>query len=193
MPVTINGTNGISGVDGLATSPAVQGTDTNTGVFFPAADQVGIAANGSQVINIAAAGATVTGTLNSSGNVNIGTTGVAAKLYVAGNAASNISAIGNTSGTITLDLGTANNFSLTLNANSSNTLANPSNLTPGQSGVIFVTQDATGSRTLAYGTSWDFTNSTAPTLSVTANAVDVIAYVVRSSTSIAAQFIANIG
>ncbi len=34
MSVIINGTTGISGVDGSASTPAVQGTDTNTGVFF---------------------------------------------------------------------------------------------------------------------------------------------------------------
>jgi len=41
MPVTINGTTGIAGVDGSASTPAVQGTDTNTGIYFPAADRIG--------------------------------------------------------------------------------------------------------------------------------------------------------
>ncbi len=39
MSVIINGTTGISGVDGSASTPAVQGADTNTGVFFTAADE----------------------------------------------------------------------------------------------------------------------------------------------------------
>lgn len=34
MPITINGTTGISGVDGSAGTPALQGTDTNTGISF---------------------------------------------------------------------------------------------------------------------------------------------------------------
>jgi hypothetical protein len=34
MPVNINGSTGISGVDGSAGTPAIQGSDTNTGVFF---------------------------------------------------------------------------------------------------------------------------------------------------------------
>lgn len=93
--------------------------------------------------------------------------------------------------TITPDFGLGNNFSVTLGGN--RTLANPTNLTAGQSGVIFIAQDATGSRTLAYGSSWDFPNATAPTLTTTANAVDVLVYTVRSSTSIAAQLITNIG
>ena len=43
MPVTINGTTGIAGANGSASTPAVQGEDTNTGVFFPAADTVAVA------------------------------------------------------------------------------------------------------------------------------------------------------
>ncbi len=43
MAVTINGTTGIAGVDGSASTPAVQGADTNTGVFFPAADTIAFA------------------------------------------------------------------------------------------------------------------------------------------------------
>ena len=56
--------------------------------------------------------------------------------------------------TITPDFALANNYSVTLAGN--RTLANPTNLTAGQSGSIFISQDATGSRTLAYGTYYDF-------------------------------------
>ena len=91
--------------------------------------------------------------------------------------------------TITPDFAVANNFSVTLGGN--RTLANPSNLTAGQSGSIFISQDGTGSRTLAFGSYWDFPAGTAPTLSTAASAVDRIDYVVRSSTSIHAVFTAN--
>lgn len=131
--------------------------------------------------------------IDTSGNVNIATTGKSQKLYVNGNSASVISAIGSTSGTITLNMANANNFSFTLNANSSNTLANPTNFEPGQSGVIYVTQDSTGSRTLAYGTYWKFTQQTAPTLTTLPNAVDVITYTVKSATEITASIILNVG
>lgn len=93
--------------------------------------------------------------------------------------------------TITPDFSVDNNFTVTLAGN--RTLANPTNLNAGQSGVIFISQDATGSRTLAFGSSWDFPNGTAPTLTTTANAVDVLVYSVRSGTSIAASLITNIG
>jgi len=70
MTVTINGTTGIAGVDGSAATPAVQGVDTNTGVYFPAADQVGLTAGGSQVLLVTASGSTVTGTESVSGNLS---------------------------------------------------------------------------------------------------------------------------
>ena len=91
--------------------------------------------------------------------------------------------------TITPDFALANNFSVTLGGN--RTLANPTNLTAGQSGSIFISQDGTGSRTLAYGSYYDFAGGTAPTLSTAASAVDRIDYVVRTSTSIHCVFTAN--
>jgi hypothetical protein len=90
---------------------------------------------------------------------------------------------------ISINLADSNNFSVTLGGN--RTLDNPSNIVAGQSGSIFITQDGTGSRTLAYGSYWDFSTGTAPTLSTAANAVDRIDYIVRSSTSIHAVFTAN--
>jgi hypothetical protein len=90
--------------------------------------------------------------------------------------------------TITPDLAASNNFSVTLAGN--RTLANPINIVAGQSGSVFITQDGTGSRTLAFGSYWDFAGGTAPTLSTAAASVDRIDYVVRSATSIHAVFTA---
>lgn len=92
--------------------------------------------------------------------------------------------------TITPDFSLANNFSVTLGG--SRTLANPTNLTAGQSGVIVITQDGTGSRTLAYGSYFKFAAGTAPTLTTTASAVDVLAYYVESSTRITARLIGDV-
>ena len=92
--------------------------------------------------------------------------------------------------TITPDFAAANNFSVTLGGN--RTLANPTNLTAGQNGTIVVTQDGTGSRTLAYGSNWKFPGGVAPSLTTTASAVDVIAYYVESATRITARLISDV-
>ena len=89
--------------------------------------------------------------------------------------------------TVTPDFSASNNFSLTLGQNT--TIANPTNLVAGQSGSIFLVQGSTG-YTGAWGSSWDFTTGTAPTLSA-ASKVDRVDYIVRSGTSIHAVFTAD--
>ena len=49
MSLILDGTNGLSDVDGTAAAPAIRGTDANTGIFFPAADRIGFAEGGVQV------------------------------------------------------------------------------------------------------------------------------------------------
>lgn len=71
MPININGTTGISGADGSAATPAIQGADTNTGIFFPAADTVAIATGGVERVRA-----------DSSGNVGIGTSSPSTRLEV---------------------------------------------------------------------------------------------------------------
>jgi hypothetical protein len=63
MTITINGTTGIAGVDGSASTPSYQGNDTNTGIFYPAADTIAFAEGGAEVARF-----------NSSGQLGIGTT-----------------------------------------------------------------------------------------------------------------------
>lgn len=92
--------------------------------------------------------------------------------------------------TITADFAAGNNFSVTLGGNRQ--LANPTNQTAGQSGVITITQDGTGSRTLAYGSNWKFSGGTAPVLTTTANAVDLLVYFVESASRISARLVTDI-
>jgi hypothetical protein len=92
--------------------------------------------------------------------------------------------------TITPNFALANNFSLTIGGNQ--TLANPTNLVAGQSGVILITQDGTGSRTLAYGSNWKFAGGAAPILTTTPAAVDALVYYVNSSSAITTALINNI-
>ena len=92
--------------------------------------------------------------------------------------------------TITPDFADSNNFSATLDTNA--VLANPTNLTAGQSGCIWITQDGTGGRTLGYGSYWDFTGGTIPTVTSTASARSCLVYAVQSTTQITATLITNL-
>mgnify|MGYP003671144781 CR=1 FL=1 len=83
---------------------------------------------------------------------------------------------------IATDMALNNFFSVTLGGNRA--LANPTNIVAGQSGSFFITQDGTGSRTLSYGSYFDFVGGTAPTLTTTASAVDRVDYIARTTTSL---------
>jgi len=91
---------------------------------------------------------------------------------------------------VTIDMADSNHFSCTMAHNI--TFANPTNITAGQTGSIFLTQDGTGSRTASWGGYWDWAAGTAPTLTTTAAAVDRIDYVVRTTTSINAVATLNL-
>lgn len=60
MAIIINGTSGISGVDGSAGTPALQGLDPNTGISF-----------GTDTVNLVTGG-TTRATVDSSGNIDLG-------------------------------------------------------------------------------------------------------------------------
>ena len=88
------------------------------------------------------------------------------------------------SSAVSLDFSTGNNFTTILNGNVS--IANPTTPQPGQSGIIYIRQDGTGSRTMSFNSSWDFAGGTVPTLSTAASAVDALIYNVQTSTAISA-------
>lgn len=89
--------------------------------------------------------------------------------------------------TVAVDMSLGINFSLTIGGN--RTLGNPTNPKVSQCGVIVITQDGTGSRTLAYGTNWEFAGGTAPVLSTAAGTKDLLHYEVLSATSIFATLV----
>ena len=70
MTLYLSGTTGISGVDGSAGTPAIQGTDTNTGISFPAADTIAFNEGGAEAMRIDSSARLLVGV--SSANANGG-------------------------------------------------------------------------------------------------------------------------
>jgi hypothetical protein len=71
MSLILSGTDGLSDIDGSAATPAIRGTDANTGIFFDT-DIIGFAEGGAEVARF-----------DSSGNLLIGTASPIAPLTVA--------------------------------------------------------------------------------------------------------------
>jgi len=61
MALNINGTTGISGVDGSVSAPALTGTDSNTGITFPSADTIKFSTGGVERMSITNSGVTGAG------------------------------------------------------------------------------------------------------------------------------------
>ncbi len=98
-------------------------------------------------------------------------------------------ALTSSSASIAVDMNSANNFTHTTTENT--TLANPTNMTAGQYGSIVITQGATA-RTMAFGSYWKFAGGTAPSLTASPGAVDVLVYYIESSTRITARLIGDV-
>ena len=163
-----------------------QGTDAilvGAGILAEAEGDFSSSSNATAMVFQTASSETATEKmrLDSNGDLGIGVANPTRQLHIAKSAAADIVVL--TDGaTVTPDFAAGQNFSLTLAGN--RTLANPTNIVAGQTGSIVVTQDGSGSRTLAYGTFWDFAGGTAPTLTTTASRTDRLDYMVASATDI---------
>ena len=93
---------------------------------------------------------------------------------------------------VSLNLNTTNNFAIG-QLTGAFTLANPSALTAGASGMIKFQQHASSPVTPAFGTYWHFPGgSAAANFTQTAGAIDILVYTVLSSTSIACDLIKDV-
>lgn len=137
---------------------------------------------------ILADSATITRNITVGGSISADSATINGNIAISGKATATIATLTDSS-TITPDFEANQNFTVTLAGN--RTMANPLNIEVGQTGSIFLVQDSTGSRTLSFGSHWDFIGGTAPTLTTTAEAVDRLDYIVRTSTSIHTVFTAD--
>ena len=166
--------------------PAIQFAMTDTGATADGMASIGAVrdgADGNGAIVLRTGAGTEHARLSFAGLWGLGTNAPAKQLHITKSAAADLIALSDGTN-IAVDFDLGQNFTVTLAGN--RTLSNPTNVTAGQTGSIFVTQDGTGSRTLSFGTNWEFPAATAPTMTTTAAAVDRIDYIVKSSTSIQA-------
>lgn len=87
-------------------------------------------------------------------------------------------ALASVAGSIPVDLDLSNHFTLTLTEDS--TLEYPSNIAPGQEGVIEVNNGTPG-RTLTFDVGYVFDNNVAPVLSPVDNTDAMLGYYVRAN------------
>jgi hypothetical protein len=93
MSLILSGTDGLSDVDGTAATPAIRGTDANTGIFFPAADTIAFSEGGAEAMRI-----------DSDGDVGIGTASPARTLHVK---ADGVTTLANSNGALFTDASNA--------------------------------------------------------------------------------------
>jgi hypothetical protein len=114
------------------------------------------------------------GNADASGNVQVG-----GQAYSTANALVDAASIATD-----CDLGNVHTVTIAGNR----TLANPTNLQAGATYLWEITQDGTGTRTLAYGAAFTWPGGTAPVLTTTPGAVDVISAVCFDGSTLRCTF-----
>lgn len=131
---------------GTVSAPAITTSgDTNTGIFFPAADSIAFTEGGTEVFRI-----------ESNGRMGIGQASPAAKLDLSGNYASNITAMA----ALDVDCSTANYFTKTIAADSTFTFSSP----PSSRAYAFALELTHTSGAVTWPAAVKWPANTAPTL-----------------------------
>ncbi len=92
-----------------------------------------------------------------------------------GQASPHVVTLSQSGGIVAVNAAQGNDFRITLTA-SGWTIQTPTNPTDGQLALFVVTQDGTGGRTVNWDTGFSFGAGTPPTLSVAANAADLVGF-----------------
>ncbi len=155
MSISISGTNGISGVNGSASAPALQGADADTGIAF-GSNTASISTDGTQRLGVDNNGVDVTGNLSISNNgtqrLGVDNNGV----DINGNFVSNIVAMAADD----IDCSAGNYFTKTINGNITFTFSN----VPAARAFSLTLELTHTSGTVTWPSSVKFPAATAPTL-----------------------------
>jgi hypothetical protein len=182
----VNGANRV--VSGMADGASAKALVVNTTTAWSNATAylIELLNNSVQKFAVTAAGKVITpavGTSTSTFHNLPSGTGDVAVLDVAQtySASQNVASVALSDGAnIATNAALGNVFTVTLGGN--RTLDNPTNLVAGGTYLWVVTQDGTGSRTLAYGANFKWPGGTAPTLTTAASSVDMISCVYTGTT-----------
>ena len=167
--ITVDTSQRTAFVAGTAALPAITTTgDTNTGIFFPAADTIAFTEGGVESMRI-----------DSSGNVLIGTSTSPAgskELVLGGDYIEGVVAIGTVTTASTISLANGTVQTATLTASTACTFTMPSNVA-GKSFVMLLKQAAATGNGTATFTSVKRGTAGAPTITATAGKMDILTFI----------------
>ena len=156
--LNVTGSATVEFADGSPSAPSITNDgDTNTGIFFPAADVIAFAEGGAEAMR-----------LDSAGNMGLGTNNPVAKFDLAGDYKEGV-VTANTGTTYTISTATGTVQILTLTGNCTFTFPTA---TTGESFTLFLRQDGTGGRTVTWPANVRWPGGTAPTITSTASRQD---------------------
>ena len=110
---------------------------------------------------------------------------------VTGSLNGNVAGLSIASNTASLDLSTANFFTLTL-VSGSDTFVNPSNITPGQTVNLQITQPSPGTGSISFASAFKFPSGSTYTPTAVTSSVDVISFVSFDGTTLKANFLQDL-
>lgn len=160
-----------------ANPPYTFSTDSDTGMYLAAVGQLGLTVNGTPVLRSTPTVMTI-GQSGGSNDVDVALYG---DLSVAGNARTSPVVVTFSATAMTVDCALSNVFTTTFTANvtTAPTISNPGD---GQTINWFITQDATGGRTMTWPTSFKWPSGATKALSTAANSVDLLVGTYRAAT-----------
>lgn len=169
-------------VSGCTVFYAIQdGTAWETGV--------GVYTNGTELLTRTLAASSTTSLLSLTGAANVYITATSNSIRTL---AFGTAALVGSSTPIATNCALAYVFTVTLSV-ASPVLSNPTNIVAGASYQWVITQDATGSRVMTYGSAFKWANKIAPVLTTAANSIDVISAFSPDGTNLYGVLTANIG